>query len=88
MIRKVVNVAFSLSALAIRSLPPSGKEHSSRTREAIDDPFGNAVAKAWQSEFVKQNRFNSTIRKDGARKKSVIISGTWKVGLLALLRTD
>ncbi len=81
MILKVTNVAFSLSALAMRSLPPSGKEHWLKTREVIDDPCLNAFAIAWQRELVRQKLFNSTIRKEGARKNSVMLSANRKTGI-------
>jgi hypothetical protein len=52
---KIFNVPFSFIALAICSLPPSGKVHSCRFREVIEDPSFNAIAVASQSELVRQN---------------------------------
>jgi hypothetical protein len=46
----------------------------------IDDPCLHAIAIAWQSELVKQESRNSTHRKEGTLKNSVMLSGDWKVG--------
>jgi hypothetical protein len=61
---------------------PSGKVHWLRTKEVIDDPCLNAIAFTWQSELVRQRKRNSTNRKEGSRKNSVMPSGNGELVLL------